>query len=180
MSRNQMLHRLGETRGYFGIGVLNPKTEANVGTLWRSAMIYRSSMIATIGRERYRHQASDTTKAPNSIPLVRFADMEDLLAHLPHGCQLVGVELSDRAVALPTFLHPQRAFYLLGAEDNGLPPRVLDMCHHVVQIPTPEAWSMNVAVAGSIVMHDRFVQRAAMLPHISPSQPLMSVSGVQA
>jgi tRNA G18 (ribose-2'-O)-methylase SpoU len=145
------------TAGYFGVAVWHPKHEVNVGTLWRSAHTYGAAMLATVGR-RYSPQASDTCKAPNKIPLQHFSDIEDLVAHLPHGCPLVGIELDDRAEALTTFEHPRRALYLLGAEDHGLPDGVLKRCHYVVQIPSPAAGSLNVSVAGSLVLHDRYVK----------------------
>lgn len=141
-------------RGYFGIAAYHPRHEANVGTLWRSARTYQASFIATVGR-RYERQASDTCKTPLSTPLHHYADLDDLVEHLPHGCKLVGVELDARSVPLDRFDHPLQALYLLGAEDHGLPERVLARCHSVVQIPTPEPWSLNVAVAGSLVMAAR-------------------------
>lgn len=52
--------------------------------------------------------------------------------------------------------HPLRALYLLGAEDHGLPPEVLARCHEVVQVPSPSPYSLNVAVAGSLVLYDRY------------------------
>lgn len=149
--------RFGHT-GFCGIAVYHPKTESNVGTLWRSAMSYQASLIATVGPRRYEHQASDTSKAPLRIPLMKFTDVDDLVAHLPFSCELVGVELSDRAVSLTRFAHPDRALYLLGAEDHGIPDAVLAKCHRVVQIPSPVGWSLNVSVAGSMVLHDRFVK----------------------
>lgn len=144
-------------RGYFGVAVWHPKHEVNVGTLWRSATAYQASFVATIGR-RYTHQASDTCKTPHHRPLMAYDDMDDLIGHLPHGCPIVGVELSDRAESLTRFRHPANALYLLGAEDHGLPEKVLDRCHYVVQIPSPVDWSLNVSVAGSLVMHDRWVK----------------------
>lgn len=141
--------------GYFGVAAYHPRTEANVGTLWRSAKTYRAAMVATVGR-RYVHQSSDTCRTPSSVPLHHYNDLGDLIDHLPHGCQLVGVELDDRAVPLGGFRHPDRALYLLGAEDHGLPDKVLSRCHHVIHIPTPEPWSLNVSVAGSLVMDHRW------------------------
>lgn len=49
--------------------------------------------------------------------------------------------------------------YLLGAEDHGIPTRVLDRCHYTISIPTIRDWSMNVATAGAIVMYDRLVKQ---------------------
>jgi len=61
-------------------------------------------------------------------------------------------------VPLLHYTDPLRATYLLGAEDHGIPPVVMDRCHHIVQIPSVRSWSMNVSVAGSIVMYDRFAK----------------------
>lgn len=144
-------------RGHFGIGILGPKTATNVGTLWRSAGILGASYIFTVGH-RYPRQASDTIKAWRHIPLLAYADLEDLCAHLPEATELVGVELDDRARPLASFTHPERACYLLGAEDSGLSPSALVRCHRLVRIPGD--YSLNVAVAGSIVVYDRLAKVA--------------------
>lgn len=153
-------------RGYFGIAMYHAKHETNVGTLWRSAHTYGAAFIATVGR-RYVKQSSDTCKTPLSTPLHHYVDMMDLLQHLPHGCRLVGVELDSRAVPLTRYQHPHNALYLMGAEDYGLTAAVRDACHDLVQIPTPGPMSLNVSVAGSLVMADRFaktsVRRTALV-----------------
>lgn len=145
------------SRGYFGVAVWHPKSEVNVGTLWRTAWLYEAAFIATIGR-RYQKQSSDTPGVGNHVPLQHYADLDDLIEHLPNSCPLVGVELDDRARSLDRYVHHERAVYLLGAEDHGLPARVLDRCHDIVQIATPHPSSMNVSVAGSIVIYDRFAK----------------------
>lgn len=144
------------TRGYFGVAVYRPKTSANVGSLWRSAALFGAAFMGTVGF-RYQRQPSDTEKAAHHTPLVHYRDLDDLIEHLPDSCPVVGVELDLRAVELQNFTHPDRALYLLGAEDDGLPPRVLDRCHHLVQIPTAMPRSMNVACAGSVVMSHRYM-----------------------
>lgn len=143
------------TRGYFGVAVYRPKTAHNIGSLWRSSVLFGASFLGTVGH-RYTRQPSDTLKATHQTPLVHYADLDDLIAHLPHGCPVVGVELDPRAVPLHQFVHPLRALYLLGAEDNGLPPAVIDRCHYLVQIPTAAPQSMNVACAGSVVLSHRY------------------------
>ena len=140
-------------RGYFGIGIFNTKSALNVGGLWRSAHNFEADWIFTIGK-RYRTQASDTTKATKHVPLYEFEDFEDFRRHTPRDCFDVGVELDARSVPLPGFTHPERAVYLLGAEDSGLPKRVLQHCHRIVQIPGSTR-CLNVATAGSIVLYDR-------------------------
>lgn len=140
-------------RGYFGVGIEHTKTEANVGTLWRTADLLGASFMFTVGR-RYRRQASDTMKSWKHIPLFHFADLDDLWASLPLECRVVGVELDDRATPLCDYQHWERALYLLGAEDHGLTAEAIRRCHDLVVLPGRR--SMNVAVAGSIALYDRY------------------------
>ena len=138
-------------RGYFGIGVYHPKTTENIGTLWRSAHNFGADFIFTIG-ERYKKQPSDTTKAERHIPLFNYSDWDDFMSALPKESDLVFVEQADGAVDLNSFSHPERAIYVLGAEDEGVPIELM-RGHRKVQIDTPMC--LNVAVAGSIVMYSR-------------------------
>lgn len=145
-------------RGYFGIGVYHPKKEQNIGTLMRSAYCFGADFAFTLGR-RYDRQASDTPDAARHLPLYHYADIDDLVKHLPQGCPLIGVELADDATPLNRFDHPERACYLLGAEDYGLSSAVLSRCADVLVIPHASP-CLNVAVAGSLVLYDRSVKRA--------------------
>jgi tRNA G18 (ribose-2'-O)-methylase SpoU len=149
----------GIDRGYFGVAVYHPKIEVNIGSLWRSASAFGASYLATIGRRYQTRQAGDTTDATAHIPLLHFQTMDDLLDHLPRGCPLVGVELDPRATELSSYHHRDRALYLFGAEDRGLPSFVLDQCHDLVQIPTKTPWSINLACAGSVVLGHRYFAR---------------------
>lgn len=157
--------RRGNPRGYFGVGVWHPKRESNVGSLWRSAYLFGAAFIFTVGR-RYTPQASDTPRTPNQIPLFEFDSIGDLVTHLPQGCPLIAVELGDRAIPLRDMTHPRTACYLLGAEDHGLPDHVLDRCHQQIVVETVRPESMNVAVAGSLVIHHRHTTFGA--PHDQP------------
>ena len=142
-------------RGFFGIGVSGAKFACNVGTLMRSAHVLGASFVFTVGK-RYRREKSDTVDATRHTPLFHHDSIESLGQHMPHGASLVGVELCDHAVDLVEFKHPQQAVYLLGAEDSGLGGEGLAACDHVVRIPG--TYSVNVAVAGSIVLYDRLAK----------------------
>jgi len=144
-----------DVRGYFGIGIEHGKSEANLGTLWRSAHSLGAAFVFTIGR-RYQQQASDTTKAWRHLPLYHYATINDLV--LPYSCPLIGIELDAQAMPLARFWHPPRAIYLLGAEDVGLSKATRTRCHRLVQLPG--AYCLNVAVAGSIVLYHRHEQYA--------------------
>jgi tRNA G18 (ribose-2'-O)-methylase SpoU len=141
--------------GYFEIGVYYPKTVENIGTLWRSAYQLGATGIFTIG-SRYKRQASDTLKVPLNIPLRMYASIDEFLECRPHGAQLVGVEMGGEPLA--KFTHPRCATYLLGSEDNGLPPVLLRLCQHVVSIEAARTASYNVAIAGSLVMYHRLTK----------------------
>jgi tRNA G18 (ribose-2'-O)-methylase SpoU len=143
-------------RGYFGIGIYHTKTEVNVGTLFRSAKQLGAAFVFTIGR-RYKSQSSDTMNTPKHVPLYHYTDFEDFQSHRPLDCQLVGVEMDNRAKEVSVFCHPERAIYILGAEDHGLPKEISEKCQHLLQL---QGGSFNVAVAGSIVMYDRTSKRA--------------------
>ena len=144
-------------RGFFAIGIEHSKTPANVGTLWRTASLYGASFVFTVGH-RYKRQASDTIHTERHRPLFHFDTITDLHRHLPKGAPLVGVEMDDSAVELTDYVHRESAVYLLGAEDHGLTNEALSACHDLVTIPCPSPFSMNVAVAGSLVIYDRFMQ----------------------
>ena len=144
-------------RGFYGIGIVGSKTPINVGTLWRSAGILGASFMFTAGR-RYPQQASDTIKAWKHTPFFEFDSAETLFDAIPKGCVPIAVELGGKP--LQTLVHPERAIYILGAEDTGVPQRVLDRCPYTVTIPGDH--SLNVAVAGSIVLYDRVAKHGAV------------------
>lgn len=142
-------------RGYFEIGIARTKTENNIGTLWRSAYQLGAAGIFTIGR-RYKCQSSDTTQAWRHIPLREYRCIEDFLEHRPFSCPIIGIEMGGQN--LSTFAHPEQAIYLLGAEDSGLSTKELAACNQLISLQSARTNSFNVAVAGSLVMYDRFTK----------------------
>lgn len=141
-----------QLRGFYGIGIVGSKTPLNVGTLWRSAGSLGAAFIFTAGR-RYPKQASDTIKAWRHIPLFEIDSADELFDHIPKDCVPVAVEIAANSRPLKNYVHPERAVYILGAEDMGIPPRVLDRCRDIVQLPGE--FCLNVSTAGSIVLYDR-------------------------
>ena len=146
--------------GYFGIGIVKPKHEANVGTLWRSAWQLGSSFIFTVGA-RFKYQASDTTQAHKQIPHFKHERWESFAESSPHGAVWVAIEMGSGSVPLQEFVHPPRAVYILGSEDNGLNRPIVEACQCHVSLPkwVGRSSSYNVAMAGTVVMYDRMVKR---------------------
>jgi tRNA G18 (ribose-2'-O)-methylase SpoU len=138
--------------GYFGIGVVNTKNQANVGTLWRSAYQLGSSFIFTIGT-RYRHAPTDTVRATQRLPMYEHDSWNSFVESAPRGARWVAVEFGG--TPLEEFEHPLDAVYILGSEDAGLPKAVLRACHSTVSLRAERYASFNVAIAGSLIMYDR-------------------------
>ena len=151
-ARGRSLH----ARGYFGIGAEGVSKSANVGALLRTAHAFGAAFCFTVGPgwDARAGRQADTADTPAHVPLWRFADLGSLA--LPQGCVLVGVELLDDAVDLPSFRHPLNAAYVLGPERSGLSPALLGRCRHVVRIPT--RFALNLGVAGALVLYDRLLQ----------------------
>ena len=144
--------------GYFGIGIVGGKNEANQGTLWRSAYQLGAAFTYTVGA-RFEKSSSDTTKTWTNLPMYSHDNWNAFAASAPYDAAWVAVEMGGAPLA--TFHHPDRAVYVLGSEDNGLNSSVLRACAHVVELPAEvgRGASFNVAVAGSLVMYDRLVKR---------------------
>ncbi len=142
-------------RGYFGIGIEGVSKPMNLGALLRSAHAFGASFAFTVGAafDARAVGRADTSDTSANLPLHAFADAGALT--LPLGCRLVGVELLDEAIALPSFRHPPRAAYVLGAERAQLSPALVERCDFVVRIPTK--FCLNLAVAGALVMYDRMI-----------------------
>ena len=144
---------------YFGIGIEHGKNIENIGILWRTAENFGADFIFTVGA-RYKKQITDIYDSFQRVPLYNYRDIDDLYAHLPFGCRLVGVENSDGASDIRGYTHLDRAVYLLGAEDHGLTKKAAALCHETVVIPCQKG-CFNVSVAASIIMYDRLFKTPA-------------------
>ncbi|MHC5655440.1 RNA methyltransferase [Stappia sp.] len=140
-------------RGYFAVGAEGISKPMNLGNLMRSAHAFGANFFFTIdAHDRIRKAPpSDTSKSSGHLPLFHWPSIDAM--DLPHGCQLVGVELTRDAVDLPSFMHPLQAAYVLGPERGSLSPRMQAACSHIIKIPTK--FCLNIAVAGAIVLYDR-------------------------
>lgn len=142
-------------KGYFGIGVEGVSKATNVGTLFRTAHAFDAAFVFTV-RAQYDSRKGgqvDTSDTPGSVPTYHFTGLEDF--RLPLGCRLVGIEITDDAIELPSFRHPRQAAYILGSEREGLSPDLQSRCDFVVKIPT--RFSVNLGVAGALIMYDRLL-----------------------
>lgn len=132
----------------------NTSKEHNVGSLVRTAHAAAAEEVILVGDREWNVEAARTAELFTTVTQV--ADISDFRRHLSEkGWNLVAVELDDCAVNLFEAEYPERPCFLLGAEVGGVPAALLDEARLIVQIPQ---WglvpSLNLAVAGSIVMYD--------------------------
>jgi len=153
---------------YFGIGIENGKTIQNLGLLWRSAENFGAGFIFTAGA-RYKKHITDIYNSFQRIPLYNYKNAEDLYAHLPYSCRLVGVENSEGALDLRNYRHLNRAVYLLGAEDGGISKKAAALCHEIIKIPC-EKGCFNVSVAAGIIMYDRVLKLSSGIQSLAYDQ----------
>ena len=102
---------------------------------------------------RFEQSRVDTSECWSHLPAFSFPTVEAFAQSAPFGAQWVAVEMGG--TPLHEFEHPERAVYILGAEDAGLPASVVRACHHCVSLEGVRASSYNVAVAGTLVLYDR-------------------------
>lgn len=142
-----------KARGFASIGLVRPKCHANVGAVLRAAFCYDVAMVAIQGDRSFIRSSLDTGKAWRHLPVLRG---DDLHAMIPFDAVPIAVDLVDDARPLPSFQHPQRAFYVFGPEDGTLGKSVLDWCAHRVMVPT--RMCMNLAATVNVVLYDRMAK----------------------
>lgn len=148
-------------RGFFAIGAEGISKAMNLGNLVRSAHAFGASFVFLVNADySVKRARSDTSRAEFQLPVYDFASVDAM--QLPRGCHLVGVELVDEAVELPSFRHPPSAAYVFGPERSSLSPAMVARCQHVVRIPT--RFCINLAVAGAVVMYDRLLSHGRFAP----------------
>lgn len=148
---------MSQMKGFFGIGVEGINKPRNLGNLLRSAHSFGASYFYTVAKTVADEDMNfaDTARSSQEIPMYHYNNIRHMVDHMPKGAQLVGVELVENSVDLPSFCHPRAASYILGPEQGSLSDETLELCDHVIKIPMK--FCINVGVAGALVMYDRLM-----------------------
>ncbi len=145
-------------KGYFGIGIENPKKNENVGTLIRHAYLLGASYVFIIGR-KYKKHAADTGDFGKLMPIYEFETIKEFTNSTPKHCELIGIDINNYGDKVPKsiveFEHPRNAVYILGNESGGLSKEALNSVSQIVYIPTKDNISFNVATTGAMFLFDR-------------------------
>lgn len=151
---SDILHdALPKMRGFFAVGLVNPKTQANVGSVLRGAFCFDAAFVAVQGRRYSRH----STDVPNVTLHRPLFHTDDILDICPFDCEPVAIEVCEGAVPLDQFRHQPRSFYIFGPEDGTLGASITDRCARKVIIPS--RMCLNLAAAVNVVMYDRVAKQ---------------------
>ena len=141
------------------IGLSNPKSPDNVGSVQRAAGNYRVESIVYTG-QRYPRALENNPDTPNTgrkvSENVPISGVESLTDNLPDGMQVICVEFAENATSLPVFEHPDNAIYIFGPEDGTLSQKIIDSADEVVYVPT--IGCMNLAATVNVVLYDRLAK----------------------
>lgn len=140
-------------RGYFAVGAEGISKAMNLGAILRTAHAFGASFAFSVQAHHKTREIfdSDTSKSMTHVPYYEWPDLDAMA--LPSNCQLVGIELTDEAVDLPSFRHPLCAAYVFGRERGSISEDLQARCAHIVKIPTK--FCVNVSVACAVTLYDR-------------------------
>lgn len=135
------------------IGLYNPKSNVNVGSVLRTAFNYNVDLIAIQGK-RYKRSCTDTTAAYGHIPLIHTDNLHSVIPfdHVP-----IGVELVEGARNILDFTHFDNSFYVFGPEDGSLSKEILSWVKTIIYIPSTQC--LNLGICVSTVLYDRMLKK---------------------
>ncbi|VAW94184.1 RNA methyltransferase, TrmH family [hydrothermal vent metagenome] len=143
------------------IGLQNPKSPYNVGSVMRAAGNFRVNEVIYTGK-RYPRALMRNSDLPDMhrkvSKTVALSEVVCLIDDAPANMRMVCVEFAQNAISLPNFKHPENAFYVFGPEDGTLTQNIIDRAELVVYVPT--VGCMNLAATVNVVLYDRLVKSA--------------------
>lgn len=143
----------------FAVAAVNVKNSLNTSTLIRSAVIFGANKFYVIGDKKFDRRGC--VGAQNYIDIIHLTIDEAIATIKADGWYPVAIEQNGN------HLHNYKHFHfirkpciVLGSESDGLPQQMLDEIPYSIEIFQPGVLrSLNVAVAGSIVMNSIFESR---------------------
>lgn len=137
-------------RNDLSIAICRAKNPFNIGAIIRVAHSFLVREIFLIGTEPWYERAA---MGMHKYETVIECPDEDAFLAATRGRPLVGIERDQATTTLWEAAAPKDLVYLLGSENDGLPPSLLDACVEVVAIPMYGInHSYPVAIAAGMVL----------------------------
>lgn len=127
----------------------------NVGTLARSASAFAVAEMCLVGSRQFN--AFGSHGSTDHVAFRHFPTLEECCSTLKdqEGCRIIGVEITEDAVAVHQHPFSGPTAFMIGNEGQGLSARQMALCDSFVYISQygDGTASLNVTVATTIVLH---------------------------
>lgn len=141
------------------LGLVNPKSPDNVGSVLRAAANYGVDKVFYTG-DRYpraiERKARSVDMGRKVSKDVLIAQKDCLLEAVTDNIKIVCVEFALNAIPLPEYQHPENAFYIFGPEDGSIDQALIDQADDVVYVPT--VGCMNLSASVNVLLYDRLLK----------------------
>jgi len=128
----------------------------NIGSVIRSSNNFNLSKVYYYGRKKYdKRAACGTYKYTDVIHLSSFSE----ILSLKNKYHFVGLDnnINKPVVSIKNYEWKKNSLIIIGEENAGIIPDILDICDDYVEIPSMgSVRSLNAAVAASIAIYDYY------------------------
>ena len=142
------------------IGLIDPKSPSNVGSVMRAAGCFRADAVFYTGK-RYARAIRFQTDTKNRTKNIPLTGVTNFLDNIFKESKIICVELVENAIPLHEFTHPDSAIYIFGPEDGTISQDLIDKADSVVYIPT--IGCLNLAATVNVVLYDRLVKSKSLI-----------------
>lgn len=136
----------------------NTKYAHNLGSVVRACSCFGGKAVIFTGNRIILENDKGKYRLPREERMKDYKDIlifndEYPLNRFSKDVTPVAVEVRDNSENLVNFVHPEKAVYVFGPEDGGVPQTFLRHCHRFVKIPSRHC--TNLAAAVYLVLYDR-------------------------
>ncbi|MFT7234509.1 MAG: tRNA(Leu) C34 or U34 (ribose-2'-O)-methylase TrmL [Methylophagaceae bacterium] len=141
------------------LGLVNPKSPDNVGSVLRAAANYGVDKVFYTG-DRYpraierKARTVDMGRKVSKDVLITRKDC--LISVAIENMRIVCVEFALNAIPLPEYKHSENALYIFGPEDGSIDQTIIDRADDVVYVPT--VGCMNLSASVNVLLYDRLLK----------------------
>jgi tRNA(Leu) C34 or U34 (ribose-2'-O)-methylase TrmL len=138
------------------LGLVNPKSPDNVGSVLRAAANYGVDKVFYTGNrypraiERKARTVDMSRKVSKDVLITQ---QDCLIDVVTENMKVVCVEFALNAIPLPEYEHPENALYIFGPEDGSIDQAIIDQADDVVYVPT--VGCMNLSASVNVLLYDR-------------------------
>jgi|TARA_B100000795_G_scaffold191687_1_gene146198 tRNA(Leu) C34 or U34 (ribose-2'-O)-methylase TrmL len=138
------------------LGLVNPKSPDNVGSVLRAAANYGVDNVFYTG-DRYpraiERKARTVDMSRKVSKDVMITQKDSLLDVATENMRIVCVEFVVNAIPLPEYEHPDSALYIFGPEDGSIDQSIIDKANDIIYVPT--VGCMNLSASVIVLLYDR-------------------------